>query len=314
MNHLAAKPALRSLFVIAYVLFAVCACSSTHDGNPAAVVDSRKLKAVLSQPDTVDYPAVQRFALNINCTSCHNAVDKKDGVDLSTYEATLNGVRGRKFVEPFQPEESSLVEVLNAVGSRHMPPLDKPALTADQKKLIFVWIENGARRVQGEPAPKPALPLSQQLKPYFDHPENIDYDVVRQFVLAQSCLKCHSLDGEKPDKDAIANFANLTNYKTMFSVFTPVVVKGSPAESKLFQSIAMTQSMPPENEGYQLLEGLRIKLMRLWIWNCAIESKKALGDEVLTPDPDHKDEKVRNCNPPATAPPSPPIESPQNPV
>ena len=67
-------------------------------------------------------------------------------------------------------------------------------------------------------------------------------------------------------------------------------------ESKLFHSAAVSQMMPPAKDGYDPLDSLRLKLLRLWILNCAIEDKSAMGTEVLTPDPDNPNEKVRACD------------------
>ncbi len=133
-----------------------------------------------------------------------------------------------------------------------------------------------------------------QLKPLFDHPENIDYKIVKKEVTGL-CMNCHSLDSEFKDINAITYSANMTSYATLFNPFTPIVVKGNPLESKLFGAIAVTQSMPPAKGGYEPLDGLRLKLVRLWILNCAIEDKQALGNEVLTPDPENPD-KVRHCD------------------
>ena len=135
---------------------------------------------------------------------------------------------------------------------------------------------------------------AEQLKPLFDHPENIDYKTIKKEVIAL-CMKCHSLDSEFKDINAITYSANMTSYASLFNPFTPIIIKGSPMDSKLFQAIALTQSMPPLKAGYDPLDGLRLKLIRLWIMNCAIEDKQALGEEVLTPDPENPD-KVRHCD------------------
>lgn len=126
-------------------------------------------------------------------------------------------------------------------------------------------------------------------------PEKIDYKVVKQMVLGPLCMKCHSEDSPMRDDDAITYSANLTSYASLFNQFTPVVVKGNPPESKLFRSVAITQSMPPAKKGYEPLDSLRIKILRLWILNCAIEDASKREGEQLFPDPEVPD-KVRRCD------------------
>lgn len=280
----------------------VVACSPVHKGGVQTAMDGRELKAMIADPEKLDYPMVQRLVLADSCVRCHNPKDKKDGVDLSTYEQIGAGVGSRVLVEPFQPGESALYSVLIAKGKRHMPPLDEPQLSSDQITAIYLWIENGAKLNAKVNTTRPPS-LKEKLAPYFAQPELIDYPIVRQYVLGTSCLKCHSLQGESPDRDAIAYSANLTTYKSLFNAFVTVVSKGDPETSPLYTAAAVTQSMPPPKEGYDPLDSLRLKLLRLWILNCAIENKAALGDEVLQPDPENPN-KVRACEAPVE--PSPP--------
>ena len=52
--------------------------------------------------------------------------------------------------------------------------------------------------------------------------------------------------------------------------------------------------MPPAEYGFELLNGLRIKILRLWILNCAIEDYSKMGEEDLLQNEDDL-EKVRSC-------------------
>jgi len=256
------------------------------------------LKTVLGKPTAVAFADVQKYVTSKSCTQCHDSVKKTNGVDLSSYAAAMAGSNDRKFVIPKDALNSPMYNVLTAEGKRHMPPLDHPQLSPDQVSLVFMWIDNGAKEFPDSVVVNPGT-LKEQLQPYFDHPENIDYGVVKQYVLGVACMKCHSLNGDSPDKDAIMNSADMTSYKSLFSVFTPVVVIGSPENSKIFQAAAITQSMPPTKDGYDPIDSLRVKMLRLWILNCAIEDKTKLPGEVLTPNPDNP-EKVRTCPDPST--------------
>jgi hypothetical protein len=261
-------------------------------------VDNTALKTTLGKATRIDFQAVQRFVLQVRCIGCHNPKDLKDGVDMTSYSSISDGHGDRKFVEPYNALGSAMYTVLTAKGDRHMPPLDHAQLTDDQITLIYLWIENGAKPTPDAVVARPPS-LKDRLQPYFTKPENIDYGVVKSFVLGASCMKCHSLTGDSPDKDAIANSANMTTYASLFNPFTPIVVKGDPENSKLYQSAAITLSMPPEEKGYDPIDSLRLKLVRLWILNCAIEDKSALPNETLNHDPKNPD-KVRDCGTPAT--------------
>ncbi len=259
-------------------------------------VSADALKQLLTKPQIIDYSHVEKAVLKDSCIQCHNSTTHKDGIDLSNYQSILVPKEGRVLVKPFSAEESVLVDVLTAEGKRHMPPIDKPQLTADQKKLVSLWIANGANEKSGIVVNKPDPTLKELLKPYFEHPENIDYAIVKKYVFDTSCTKCHSALGATPDHDAISYYADLTTYATLFKEDLPAVVKGFPSQSELYKAVAVNQTMPPLDDGYDLLDVLRAKVLRLWILNCAIESKAALGEETLSPDPDNADH-VRPCEP-----------------
>lgn len=267
-------------------------CSKAHHDptENAEGYDPEALKLVMQTPSDIDYFVVSRFVLNRHCISCHNQNEKKDGVNLSSYEVLLNGHGNRILIEPFSPTTSSVYNTLISRGNRHMPPVERAQLTADQIRLVYLWIKNGAKKNSSDKIENPQ-PLKAKLQPYFDHPENIDYQIVNTYVFSVHCTKCHSLSGEKPDLDAISYSANITDYASLFNQLTPII-KGKPSESKIFAAVAISQSMPPEKNGYDPIDSLRTKLLRLWILNCAIEIKQP--DEVLNPDPKNT-EKVRQC-------------------
>ena len=96
------------------------------------------------------------------------------------------------------------------------------------------------------------------------------------------------------DRDVLRYSANLTNYQTLFHPALTVVKKGHPEESSIFKSIAIHQSMPPGKEGYDLVPSVLVKLLRLWILNCAVEDKDRVDDERPVSDPENP-EKIRLC-------------------
>jgi hypothetical protein len=79
--------------------------------------------------------------------NCHSAITHQGGVDLSSstvgYQMLVRNDQGQTyFVYPYYPQYSSLITLLNAVGSIRMPP-DNPLPQADIQ-LISDWISDGA--------------------------------------------------------------------------------------------------------------------------------------------------------------------------
>jgi hypothetical protein len=79
--------------------------------------------------------------------NCHSSITHQGGVDLSArdigYQTLVKNSGGKTFyVYAGLPQESSLITLLNAVGSTRMPP-DNPLPEADIQ-LIENWISDGA--------------------------------------------------------------------------------------------------------------------------------------------------------------------------
>jgi hypothetical protein len=75
-----------------------------------------------------------------SCLGCHNATEKKGGLDLSAAEPVRAGGKHGAVIVAGQPEESRLWE---RVEDGEMPP--KAALPAADKEAIRAWIASGAR-------------------------------------------------------------------------------------------------------------------------------------------------------------------------
>lgn len=287
----------KSKNIVATVFVAVlifgCSDAKHSQGLVGQDIKSKELKKALENPETIAFDTVNTLILQSSCVKCHNEKDRRDGVDLSSAEALYQGAKERDLVVRFAPDQSPIFTSLLAKGARHMPPLSEPQLSEEQIQLMYLWIKNGGKRTAGE-EPQRGPSLKEQLEPYFVNPGDIDYQVVRKHILGPHCIKCHSLTGDAPDRDALNYGADMTTYSSLFLPELTVIVKGMPTDSSLFRAPAITFRMPPEAKGYDPLHGLQLKLLRLWILNCAIESKEALGDEELNPNPEIPG-KVREC-------------------
>jgi len=81
-----------------------------------------------------------------NCVGCHGPSRQKDGLRLDTYEGVMHGGKSGPVVKAGDPNNSELFHRVSfAPGSgKIMPPQGKAPLSADQIKLIELWISAGA--------------------------------------------------------------------------------------------------------------------------------------------------------------------------
>ena len=71
--------------------------------------------------ERIEYNRDIRPILAENCFACHNAKQRKGKFDMSTYESFRKGGSDDPIV-PGKPDESSLVDRLNATDKSRMPP------------------------------------------------------------------------------------------------------------------------------------------------------------------------------------------------
>lgn len=286
-------------------------CSAEHKRglNPDQIFTDTKqqqIQELLAEPEKIVFSEIHARVIQPKCMNCHSAENRKDNVSLSTYQ-DLFGANGTKtVVMPSQPLASKLYDVVQQPpsSSRHMPPLksNKAPLNEQEKKLLYAWIENGAKE-HVDQIVEAALPLREELSPYFDDPKTIDYKIVNKYVFEQACNTCHSRNGLKAqeDTDAWQFGADMTNYKSLTDDETnalfglePNLIKGVPAKSRIYIEAAVNQSMPPR-KSYDPLDAFRVKLLRLWILNCAIEDYATSSEAALIENPKPRAEKIRDC-------------------
>lgn len=78
--------------------------------------------------------------LSRHCIECHDSASRKGGLDLSHKQLALQGGDSGQVIFPRQPAKSPL---WTAVWNDEMPH-DRPPLTAEQKKQLKQWIDEGA--------------------------------------------------------------------------------------------------------------------------------------------------------------------------
>jgi WD40 repeat protein len=80
--------------------------------------------------------------LKANCFGCHNEEKKKGGLLLTSRNAMLKGSENGPVVALGKPDESKLIQVLEADADPHMPP--KKQLGQTQISVLRTWVDSGA--------------------------------------------------------------------------------------------------------------------------------------------------------------------------
>jgi uncharacterized membrane protein len=177
------------LGLFAINLLSACNYNRVHGEAPLKDAGVNGL-GVLS---SLDYASVQATVLGPQCLRCHSSAGgSKGGLSLESYQqvrASMNAIYYR------------------AVEKRDMPESGLPQAQLD---LLKAWIEAGA----------PEKNTGQKVSAPIKGP--VTWLVVRDQVLASSCLDCHS--GAKPDGNLDLQSLE-TVRKNINSIFESAIVK-----------------------------------------------------------------------------------------
>ncbi len=78
-----------------------------------------------------------------NCTVCHDSVDQKGGLDLTSYRGVIQGGGSGHTLVAGDPDASRLYMLVSHKAKPTMPP-DEPPIPGDQIEAIRKWIAQGA--------------------------------------------------------------------------------------------------------------------------------------------------------------------------
>ena len=120
-------PRLACVAAAAALAFVVTGCNGTTDDRPPKW---SFISATIMEPSCAT-------------VNCHSAITHQGGVDLSARAVGYQSLVPTYFVFPGNPQDSPVVNLMNAVGSIRMPP-DNPLPEADIR-LIETWIADGAQ-------------------------------------------------------------------------------------------------------------------------------------------------------------------------
>lgn len=103
----------------------------------AAPTDSKKVEAMAPKAGFAGVLAI----LGKNCMPCHNAQNKKDGIDLSTYESITGN---NAAVVAGDPEHSGIYNT--TAGPHWSMPKGRAKLSKADTDAIQAWIKDGAKK------------------------------------------------------------------------------------------------------------------------------------------------------------------------
>jgi len=122
-----------------------------HFGADITHGDNFILAPVMQKkPVPVDKAIVYRDVIQpifeSKCNGCHNAEKSKGGLMLTDQASLLKGGKTGKLFVHGQPQVSLLLQRIHLPDDekKHMPPTGKPQLTADEMKVLYLWIKENA--------------------------------------------------------------------------------------------------------------------------------------------------------------------------
>ncbi|MDB5157000.1 MAG: cytochrome, partial [Mucilaginibacter sp.] len=103
-------------------------------------------KKLVPADKAIVYRDVIQPIFESKCNGCHNAEKSKGGLMLIDQASLLKGGKTGKLFVPGQPQVSLLLQRIHLPDDekKHMPPTGKPQLTADEMKVLYLWIKENA--------------------------------------------------------------------------------------------------------------------------------------------------------------------------
>ena len=227
--------------------------------------------------------------LNKKCVSCH-AESPQGGLRLNTFENMKKGGRSGPLLIPGNANNSLFMLRLCTPNSRARMPKNDDALSAAERNVVGLWIQQGARydaehedtELEDLIEPPDDLPPLQAWRPTGKESVSFKRDISPWIVTY--CLRCHT--GKKP-KGGLS----MDSYDALRrgGDSGPAIIPGRPEESPMYQlvgSFDATRRMPANTSR---LERRNWDDLGVWIHEGATfdggEDPKMLL-RALTPDPE----------------------------
>jgi cytochrome c553 len=226
-----------ALFIIVSLLVS---CQHKSVLDPSADPDNPLVVSDNCDPDTVYFNNQVLPVLISNCTQsgCHNATDKEDGVDLSSYYGVLSTV---EHILDTDWSENKLIRVLVDSDPDERMPYERDPLPQDQIELLKTWIKQGA--------------LHNGCNDNGNcNTLNVTYNNFVKSLIQSQCTGCHG--GSAPSAGL-----NLTQYAQ---------VKTAALNGKLYSWVNRSSGWMPQ--GGQKLSQCNIDKLKSWAENGAPEN------------------------------------------
>jgi hypothetical protein len=132
------------------------------------------------------------FVSNCAKSGCHDAISKKEGIQLDNYADIMRGIK------PNDPAESKYWKsIIDTKPEDRMPPPPDPALSTAQKDSIYKWIVQGA--------------LNTTNCAVSCDPLQFSYGITIRSILNNNCTGCHGAVSPGAGLD-------LTDYNTVKTI------------------------------------------------------------------------------------------------
>ncbi|MFT3932885.1 MAG: hypothetical protein QM726_04650 [Chitinophagaceae bacterium] len=119
----------------------------TSSFEKASGEDSVKaIKPIPNVQEAVVYADIIQPMLQNKCYSCHGANKQKGKLRMDQPDLLMKGGKDGVVVEAGKADESELIKriMLEKADEHHMPPKEKPQLTANEIAILHWWIAGGA--------------------------------------------------------------------------------------------------------------------------------------------------------------------------
>ena len=188
---------------------------------------------ITCSPDTVYFKQSILPLMLSNCamSGCHDAISKREGVQLTDYTSIMKTVRTG------DPSNSSLYRSISGGGESRMPPAPAKPFDATTLALVSKWIKQGAKNNSCDASALNCVTT------------NISYAAIVAPILKQNCTGCHS--GTSPSGAIdLSTYTNLTKYIS---------------NGKLYGSIAHSPGFVPMPSATASLSVCEIGQIKSWI-------------------------------------------------
>lgn len=148
-------PALASLGALAAAMISVVLTGhfggTMVHGDPLAAApwnrDTQRLEFLPPPGDPVEvFAQIVQPILQAKCVECHGPASRKGRLRADSLDALLSGGETGPALATGNADASLMIQMIELppADHRHMPPRDKPQITADEHALLRWWIDQGA--------------------------------------------------------------------------------------------------------------------------------------------------------------------------